>query len=148
MKPLVVIGVIVVGLVIAGGVAKSMKPVPVSAAAKPDCELPADMHPTELFGLVNSKKEELRSLYATMIGCRTPESGWEGQVTEVSGDTLRFQVGSGLGEYTVVVAMRETPTAQAGASEKYRGRLESASAKVVMGNVMNRIELSDGEIVK
>lgn len=147
MKPLVVIGVIVVGLVIVGGVAKSMKPVPVSAAAKPDCELPADLHPTELFGLVNSKKEELRSLYATMIGCRTPESGWEGQLTEVSGNTLRFQAGSGLTEYAIIVAMRETPTVQAGSTVKYRGRFDGATAKVVMGNVMNRIELSDGEIV-
>jgi hypothetical protein len=149
MKPLIVIGVIVVGLVIAGGVAKSMKPLPpgVAASAKPNCELPVDMHPTALFTLVNSKKQEYQSMYSSMIGCMVPASGWEGQVTEVSGNTLRFQVGTGLAEYTITVAMRETPTVQAGSSVKYRGRFDGASAKVVMGNVMNRIELSDGEIV-
>lgn len=149
MKFWIALVVIVAGLVIAGGVSKALRPLPPGAAASamPDCLLPEDMHPTALFALVNSKKEEYQSMYSSMLGCMVPAAGWEGQVTAVDGNKLRFEVGSGIGAYTIDIIMRETPSIQPGSTVKYRGRLVGATSKVVMGNVLSRIELSDGEIV-
>jgi len=150
MKPVIVLGVLVVGLIIAGGIAKAFRPAPPGSLAVPksNCELPEDLHPTHLFALVSSKKDEYQSAYTSMIGCMVPASGWEGQVTSVSGNTLHFEVGTGIGSYSIHVLMREPPAVQPGSVVRYRGRLDGATAKIVRGNTMNRIELSDGEFVR
>lgn len=148
MKPLLVILGIVVACAIAGGIVKSMKaPAPGSNSAS-DCELPGDIHPSELLGMATSRKEEIRTAYSSMVGCRVPQGGWEGQLTETDGKILRFEYGSGISSYSIRVVMRDATEVRPGSTMRFRGRLDAVTSTIVMANVINRIDLSDGEIVE
>ncbi len=151
MKPIGIVIAIGLVVVVAGGIAQGMKmkasPTPSSPAPVSDCEIPELISAPELIGMVSSRKEELRSEFQTLVGCMVSSSGWTGQVTSVEGQTVTFEYGSGLSAYSVVVLMKAPHTLAPGASVRYRGRLDGASARIVMGNVMNRVDLSQGELV-
>lgn len=151
MKPMFVVLLIVVVLVIAGGVSQAMKkkpPVEAPARAASDCVLPEDLHPSMIPSMAGSRSEEVRAELASMVGCMVPESGWSGQITSVSGQSVKFESGTGLGAFTIVLLMKEPHELQPGTTVRYRGRRDGATAKIVMGNVLNRVDLSEGELVQ
>ena len=135
MKKGIVIGGVVVALIIAGSIAQTMKMsrVAAPAAARPasDCELPEEINAAVLVAMSGSSKEDVRSDLQTMIGCMVPKSGWTGQITNVDGNSIRFEYGTGISAYTVVVLMKDVQGLAPGTSLRCRGRLDGASAKVV-----------------